>query len=267
MCKPEKENDYDSRLKNIKETILKLAELQNAANSLRSLPDIREAVNTLNNVLIDFNTSLKNMEKVAEARKIISNEIANIGISNFNIVGGSTSIKSFESRTKLSIAPDFGVVTTRLFKDKPNPYGFIPYLGVHVNFRPLNRDVPFWSYDHKFINYLSAFVGWSLVNIKNGPNLTAKADSISGFFSAEKGTLMTGIGIRLGNAVKVTTGAMYYFKYHEDPNNLGFYNSRKLKAWPFIGLSIDLALKDFLNGISDVLSAAPRAHNPPPPIK
>lgn len=263
-CQATKTLDFDGRLINIKSTIAALAELYTVANALHTVAGMPAEAIILKNTIAEFDAAQTSLKVVADARKSITKLIADIGISNFNSVGGTTNIKSFDTRTKFSIAPDFGVVTTRLFKDKANPYSFVPYLGFHVNFRPLNRDIAWRTYHHKPISYLSAFVGWSLVNIKNGPHLTSKADSVTGFFTGEKGTLMTGLGFRLGNAVRITTGAMYYFKYSSDAINPSFYGKRQLKAWPFVGLSLDLALKDLLNGISDVFTAAPRTYNPPP---
>lgn len=261
-CKPQNEKEYDNRTKNLDNTIASLHELYLTASSLH-LQDSLKTVNLLSALEKDIKVAKVNLKVVADARTAIITSIKDIkGLSKFNVVKGSSVIATFDARTKLSISPDFGIVTTRIFDKKANPYPFIPYLGFHVNFRPLNRDIPFHSYHHKLISYFSAFAGWSLVNISNGPTMTNKADSINGFFNSDKGTLMTGIGIRLGNFVRITTGGIYYFKFTEKSSNPLTYE-RKLKAWPFLGLSLDIALKDLLNGITDVFSGVPKTYNPP----
>ncbi|AXE21810.1 hypothetical protein DR864_28470 (plasmid) [Runella rosea] len=68
---------------------------------------------------------------------------------------------------------------------------------------------------------------------------------------------------------------MWYFKYF--PNEIDLaknamdptktkHDRRNLQAWPFVGISLDLSLKDLLNGISDVFTGTPRAFQPPTQI-
>lgn len=262
-CKAAEPRDYDAQLRNIKNAVTGINELKSLALALKHVPDVPTALPLFTTMNTDLNSASASLKNLQVARKPILDGIIQLKLGNAQMITGTSVIKNFDSRNKLSIAPDFGVVTTKLFKGN-NPYPFVPYLGFHVNFRPLNRDVAWKTYNHKFISYWSLFFGWSLVNIANGPHLEAKADSISGFFNGTKGTLMTGLGYRLGNAVRITFGSMYYFQYQAtNVTTPTVYDKRHLKAWPFVGLSIDLAFKDLLNGVQDIFASAPKRYNPP----
>ncbi|MFZ6011389.1 MAG: hypothetical protein ACOYXT_13660 [Bacteroidota bacterium] len=264
LCTPNTKSDYARRktaLSNSLAAIDQLYVLSAAAEqSDNALNPGTRALKTFRDELAALD---KDMGEIVKAWSAIKTAVASVGLAPIDKLDASTNINSFDTRTKLSIAPDFGVVTTRIGRDGANPYDVVPYLGFHINFRPINRDVKFWSYRHNTWHYLSFMVGWSLVNIGNGP--TAGKDSVSSYFAKEKGTLLTGVGIRLGNALKLTVGEMLYFKYSESASNPGVYTDRKLRSWPFVGISIDLSLKDLLNGLSDTFSGAPKAFTPTSP--
>jgi len=273
LCKTNGENEFESRQANLKVTLAAIEELYIIAEALQTgKPYLAPAVVTIKSYRDTIRSLLKDsrladLEKIVQVRKKIKDIVFIMALSRLTMLGGVTHVYSFETRSKLSIAPDFGIVTTRIGNDASNPYSFVPYLGFHINLRPINRDIPFWSYRHRPLHFASLFLGWSIVPIDNGPKLSAGADSVRSFFSKDKGTLLTGLGIRLGNFARLTSGAMWYFKYTRsgsgpDPT---IYDQRKLKSWLFIGLSVDLALKDLLNGISDVFTGAPRVFRPPTP--
>jgi hypothetical protein len=264
-CKVTENYLHENRLANIKASLGLVEELYFLAEAIHtSNTNLDGAVNSLKAFREELQNLVTQFEPVVQERKSINDVLFNIGLSNLNQLGGNTYVSSFETRSKLSIAPDFGIVTT-LGKDGSNPYPFVPYLGFHINLRPINRDITFWSYHHKPLHHWSILFGWSLVSIDNGPKQLAGADSVASFFSKGKGTLLTGVGFRLGNVVRITGGGMWYFKYQPSAVNTNFYDQRRLKYWPFIGVSLDLSIKDLLNGISDVLTGAPRTFRPPNP--
>lgn len=271
-CDPAKLTQYETRSDNLQTTQVAVDQLlavaQLLANPYRA--ESIKAVEVLNKLQTDLRALRKEFDAVLKARKTIKNKLFSQSVSQLTTLGSNTYTYSFDTRNKLSIAPDFGVVTTRIGNDGTNPYAFVPYLGFHINFRPINRDVPFKSYNHTLGHRLSLMFGYSIVSVDNGPKLSPGiADSVSSFFSGSKGTLITGFGFRLGNAVRITTGYMWYFShtstYAAKPNMPLIYDQRRLQTWPFVGLSLDLALKDLLNGITDVFKGSPRRYYSPPP--
>lgn len=257
---------YESRQTNIKATATAIDELYTVAASLEvANPAVTPATIYLKSYATYFQSATKKIALLVKARKEVKDKIFDLGISGLDRASGDANVYGFEARNKISIAPDFGFALTP-FNNKTNPYPFLPYLGFHVNLRPLNRDVPFNSYTHRGLNRWSLMVAWTLVNIDNGPKRTANVnqDSIASFFNA-KGTLLTGVGFRLGNAVRITSGTAWYFKYQLNDANVPLvYNDRKAKVWPFVGVAVDLALKDLLNGISDVFTGTARNYVAPP---
>jgi hypothetical protein len=158
------------------------------------------------------------------------------------ILSGNTYM-SFETRNKMLLTPDFGIVTSAITSEgKSLEYGIIPYLGFHINLMAVDKDITFKSYKKHPLQYFSLMVGWSLVNMK-------KDSAYANFF--EKSSLLTGIGFRLNNAFRITAGTQWLFKLGLDANH---QETRKLKAMPFIGLSFDLNVKQYLNGFTDLLS-------------
>lgn len=60
---------------------------------------------------------------------------------------------------------------------------------------------------------------------------------------------MMGLGLRISNALRITSGAILFNK--EDPNPI--IDNKKLAATPYVGLSIDLSLKSIMNDISSLI--------------
>jgi hypothetical protein len=107
-------------------------------------------------------------------------------------------------------------------------------------------------------------LGWSLVSIDSDSLRGAEKDSVSSFFSKGKGTLLTGLGFRLNGAIRVTAGYMWYFNFSRSPTNPLIYDRRRF-AWPYLGISLDLNLKDLLSGITDIFTGLPRRYQAPKP--
>ncbi|AXE21811.1 hypothetical protein DR864_28475 (plasmid) [Runella rosea] len=190
-CKLTESDLYDERAENLKTSLAAVEELYIVSESLvKGQPNLQSAVDGLKSFRNELLDLITDFADISAARKAIKDNIFEIGLGPVFALGGSTFIFSFETRNKLSLAPDFGLVTTRIGNDGSNPYGFVPYFGFHVNFRPINRDVPFKSYNHKPFHYGSLFIGWSLVSIDNGPKQSAGADSVASFFSKGKGTFI-----------------------------------------------------------------------------
>jgi hypothetical protein len=258
---------YEERAANLKLTRTSVDELVTITQVLAT-PAETDLTMVLNE-LLELQSQLRKLEtafaKVIKVRKAIKDYIFRQAFSNLTTFGGTTFVYSFEVRSKLSISPDFGVVTTRLGNDDANDYPFVPYLGFQVNLRPINRDIDFKSYRHNFWHRPSIMLGWSLVSIDSDSLRGAGKDSVSSFFSKGKGTLLTGLGFRLNGAIRVTAGYMWYFNFSRSAANPAIYDRRRLRAWPYLGMSLDLNLKDLLSGITDIFTGLPRRYQAPKP--
>ena len=260
-CSLTSESHIEERTANLATTLAAVEKLHELALLLQAAGQAGLGGAVLN--LEQFRDDLRKLKKqfdeqVLKNRKGIRDGIFTIGLAEPRRLNGDTYVPVFETRTKMSITPDLGVITTRIGNDGRNPYSFVPYLGFHINLRPINRDVPFWSYKHKPLHYFSLLAGVSMVSLDNGPKQSVGADSVRSFFGKTSGTLVTGLGVRLGNVVRLTAGRVWYFHYLQNEQFPEIYNRRRLKSWPFVGISLDLAIKDLLNGISDAFKVAPR---------
>lgn len=266
QCTPVQDRQYDARVSNLKATVAALDELASLANAFPTeIATLNPAIQDLQKLRASLKTLQPKLESTMKLRQALGVSIASLASSSLQILAGNTSVVGFETRNKLSIAPDFGIVTTKLTKGgRNNPYPFLPYLGFNVNLHPINRENYFRSYPHRISHYLSLSIGWTLVQVDNGPKQTYNPaqDSIRSYFKG-KGTLLTGAGFRLGNAARISVGGVWYFQYMQNSTTKA-YTDRRLRAWPFIGLSLDMSLTTLLNGITDVFGATPRAFVPKP---
>ena len=191
------------------------------------LSELKAEVNCNQKLLIKF------LIKEKEIKKIVNND------DTYNIVkyNSSTLILDFEKRSKFQITPDFGWIGYGFQEDF---YGFSPYLGFHINFRYINKNIPFSKLPNKTcFHYLSFMTAWSLTSI-------SEEGKRKDFFS--NSTLLTGLGIRLNNSLRITGGVNWF--YMIDPNPL--INEKSIAVTPYVGLSIDLDVKQFLNGFADL---------------
>jgi hypothetical protein len=246
------QSDYSKRISNIDATITQLNAIKRAM--FLSLPKSAagrlDANTTINNLITWMNyleASKNELKGLLNIRKLIEGAIMdNMYIGNsFNnaSIASGNSYLNFETRNKVLLTPDFGITTSAFTKDGNSlDYGIVPYLGFHINFMALDKDISFSSYKKNWKQYLSLMVGWSLVDMKQ----ESKYDN---FF--EKSSLLTGIGYRLNNVIRITAGSQWLFKLRED--SLGNH-SRKLFGVAYVGLSFDLNIKQYLNGFTDLLS-------------
>ena len=132
--------------------------------------------------LIKFISKRKDLDQV-----LFSERYVGYSFFGLDILSGN-SIMSFEARNKLTLGPEFGVVTSVFDKrGKDLEYGIIPYLGFSINFMGINKDVKYSSYTKDWRQRLSFGIGWSLVNLN-------KEGERASFF--EKGSMLTGFGFR-----------------------------------------------------------------------
>ncbi len=174
-------------------------------------------------------------DKLKEIKsKIIENDLFKKSTS----FSATSEIFSFETRAKFRITPDFGYVGYGFQKDFN---GITPYLGFQIEFRYFDKNIPFKLIPNKTI--------WHRLSFNTGITLASlKKDGQREDFFKDKSLLM-GFGFRLSNALRLTGGTILFNR--EDPNPL--IDNKKLGVTPFIGLSIDLSLKQFLNDMSGLI--------------
>lgn len=241
--------DLSKRTANLDSSVRYLGQLQRALYLLTPTGDasVAASLTSIEVWIAQLQTSRGLLENMIQQRKTIEDKIMDnyfdgMGFTYTQVLGGNTYL-NFETRNKLLLTPDFGVVTPSISGEgKGLDYGIIPYLGFHVNLMAVDKDIVYKSYRKHLLQRLSLMVGWSLVNL-------AKADKYDNFF--EKSALLTGAGYRLNNVIRITTGAAWLFRLGVDQRG---DPTRKLKAAPYLGLSFDLNIKQYLNGFTDLLS-------------
>lgn len=256
------QNDYSKRVTNIDASINSLNNLKRSLFLLQPKSGPRSNISTSINSILGWiaflQTSKTGIKGLVTKRKIIESKIvdslyAGYSFENASMASGNSYL-NFETRNKVLLTPDFGIVTSSISKNgKSLEYGIVPYLGFHINLMAVDKDLHFNSYKKHWKQYLSVMVGWSLVNMQQD-------SSYGNFF--EKSSLLTGVGYRLSNVIRITAGSQWLFKLGTDINK---NPTRKLAAMPFIGISFDLNVKQYLNGFVDLLSGIGKTQAPKPP--
>lgn len=179
--------------------------------------------------------SLNDQQKDEKIRsEIMNSEVFKKG----SWVTSTSEIFSFETRAKFRITPDFGYVNYG-FQDDFN--GITPYLGFQLEFRYFDKNIPFKLIPNKTILHRLSFnSGITLASLK-------KEGKREDFFANK--SLMMGFGFRLSNALRITSGTILFNK--EDPNPL--IDNKKVAVTPYIGLSIDLGIRQLLNDLSGLI--------------
>lgn len=244
------QKDYNKRTANIDSSISILNNLRRSLFLVKPLhpgSNVPAAIANVDKLISELFSAKKNIVAQAKKRKEIEALILKTQFSGYyftlSSIASGNSYLNFETRNKVLLTPDFGIVTSAITKKgKELEYGLIPYLGFHINFMPVDKDLSFRSYKKNWKQYFSFMVGWSLVNMN-------QSDSVyKNFF--EKSSLLTGFGYRLGNVARISAGTQWLFKTGTNSNNQPF---RKLHFFPYVGLSFDLNVKQYLNGFVDLL--------------
>jgi hypothetical protein len=255
------QNDFIKRVSNIDASINVLNNLKKVLFLLKPIStatsNITLSITRIINWISFLQTSKSELRGLLRLRKSIESKIIeNIfdGTSfNYASMASGNSYLNFETRNKVLITPDFGITTSAITKEgKKLEYGIVPYLGFHLNLMAVDKDISFKSYKKNWKQYTSLMVGWSMVNMKQD-------STYDNFF--EKSSLLTGAGFRINNTIRLTAGAQWLFKFGKDAAN---NRTKKLQAYPFLGLSIDFNMKQYLNGFTDLLSGIGKTKLPKP---
>lgn len=238
---------YSKRIENINYTLSQIDELTFAINyvkmrhsgTITNLDKLQIGLDALSTNLKNERTLIKGiLEKIDVIKEAMKNDntfAKGIAISD------DTYNNDFITRTKVIITPDFGFVYYRNQNSPKDFNGLLPYFGFHINFKPIDSDIPWRVYPRKTIlHYFSGFVGVSLITIaQEGERYDFLGNS----------PMVIGLGYRLGHAIRITAGSLLYYK--DDANPLV---SRKVFAGtPFVGLSIDLRIRDMISNVTQLL--------------
>jgi hypothetical protein len=153
-------------------------------------------------------------------------------------ISSTSEIFSFETRVKYRVYPDFGYV---YYGFKDNFYGVTPYLGFQMELRYLDKNIPFRLIQNRKI--------WHRLSFNSGITLASlkKDGKREDLFSGK--SLLLGMGFRFSNAIRLTGGIILFNR--EDTNPL--IDDKKLAITPFVGISIDLSLKQMFTDFSSLI--------------
>jgi len=119
----------------------------------------------------------------------------------------------------------------------------LPYTGVNIYFRPVNRNIPLRTYK-EFWDYLgvrtSLLLGVTLSSVE-------KTDVRKGLFGNL--ALVLGAGFRPIPFLKINGGCMVYYSYSSNPLVSREHYHTTLS--PFVSLSIDMDVKPLFAGIGE----------------
>lgn len=147
---------------------------------------------------------------------------------------------SFDTRTSLTIFPNFGYV---YYGFKNNFNGATPFWGLTFNFRYIDRDIPLKRVFRRFDSRrIGLTLGITTASIAKEP--------FRNDFLTNKTSLLGGLEYRITHAVKFSAGYILYWKQNANPLLI----DQKLGYQPFIGISLDLKLEQTLSDIGNIFS-------------
>ncbi len=241
-----KEIEYSKKKENCKKSIKQIEELEISLDKLSLIglvdsTDFRVLLSELKSEIINNQINIQNYLSQDGTIKMIvnKNNDSNNLFFKVNNYSSTTAVLDFEKRSKFQITPDFGWIWYGLQEDFN---GFSPYLGFHINFRYINKNIPFSRLPNKTfadLHYWSFMTAWSLTSI-------SEEGKRENFFA--NSTLLTGIGFRFCNALRATAGVNWFYKLDPNPT----IETKSIAVTPYIGLSVDLDVKQFLNGFTDL---------------
>jgi hypothetical protein len=153
-------------------------------------------------------------------------------VTGMIVIAGSTT-GSFATQSNNYISADTGVVCAPELSDCTT------YAGTNIYFRPINKAAPLSQFGNFFQTLdrrLSLTIGLTVTGIADDKT----RDDLFGSQS-----LVLGLGARLTNSVRLTTGALVFKEL--DPNPL--VDNPKLTTTYFFSLSFDIDVVPALKGI------------------
>lgn len=142
----------------------------------------------------------------------------------------------------LQIVADGGLIFTGF----QNGFNTVtPYVGINIALRPLDSDLPFRSLvRNKRISTLQRFT----IDLGVTLNSIAKANYRANLFGNDN--VMVGLGYKFSHVISVNFGGLIY--NNVDPNPL--LDKKTVAVAPYVGISINLKIKDALGDIAKVFA-------------
>jgi hypothetical protein len=206
-----------------------------------SNPDVTNFIKCLRDLAASLGSVRKELSKVLSEQDAISKEDVEsyqlYEVIKNNAIG-TTSMLDFVSKSKLRIVPDFGFVALLKGNNSVAFQDFTPYLGFNINFREIDKSIPFSMIRFKTWRHRLSFQ--SGITLRSLKIENERED----FFGSN--CLITGLSFRLSNAFRISGGTVWFKTI--DPNRLS--NDKPIGFSPYIGISLDLELQDLFGGIA-----------------
>jgi hypothetical protein len=242
-----KANDIDGRLANITSSIALLHASREFLIRVQALQDSVSSV-AVNTVLRCMDGLEASMTQTSALLKKLSKNVADrrdYFVDNYDLLtpsplsAGTSTSMDFVTSYKFRIVPDFGFIG--VFKgSKVGFQDMTPYLGFNINFRSIDKSIPMRNVLYKsWLHYLSFIGGITLRSLK----IDGKRDNFFG-----DNDLLTGLGFRLNNAIKLTGGVVWFRRIDTNPLS----TNKPLGCSGFAGISIDLELQSLFGGIANL---------------
>ena len=229
---------------NIAETEKKIVKLRDSIEAkTKAILEINEEfVDLINEKLEEYSHKIfdslfrpnKNIEfkRFKDETGYLPNYLKTIGPITKKVSTISTHPLNFEKSFKRSLVPDFGLLVNRF---PGNEYRGLPYVGVHIPFAPVNRDVSMAQSKLSFSQRTSLHVGITLSSIAED---NIRDDLFNDY------SLMLGFGHKvIHHALRINTGVIAY-------NKIDAVNGDKSFALtPYLGLSIDIEIRRWLEEV------------------
>lgn len=249
--------DFDQRFTNLKTSLKILKQLQYFIK-LMSL----EEGNSINCTQIEENikVSLKTLaadtslySTFVNARTIWKKTFQDLAIGfymyNNEQSALSTKIFDFKTRNRNYINACFGLVNYGAVYGRANFsqysrfYDVSPFLGVNINLRPMDKDLPLSQVANKnFWMRTAVFAGITLNSLKDD-NKTRED-----FFNRSNLSLLLGGSYRITNGIRMNYGTLLFKR----PNSNPLLNRKLITAAPFAGFAIDLDLKELIGDVTAI---------------
>lgn len=186
----------------------------------------------------NFRLHKKQQEIKSKFLKLIPDNNAEQNLAPYVITGDSY-ILSFKERNKLKFTPDLGLIC---YGFQESFTGVSPYVGFHYNLSYLDKNIAFKKIPNKNIfDFLS-------INIGITTNSIEEENKRKGIIGNQ--ALMTGLGIRINNTFRISTGSLLFKKINENPLS----NNTSISTTPYAGLSLDFEINELLNGFTKLFA-------------
>ena len=179
------------------------------------------------------------LESIEKEKKNYTNPLPNfllhiVELAKYNQVKKLSSYPDkYETGYKRTLVPDFGYITYIPYEGGIK--GGSPYVGVHISLSPVNKDVPLKLSQLSFAQRFSIHTGVTL-------NSLGKDGFREDFFSNY--SLMLGGGYKvLTQSTRLNFGGLFFKK------NDAVSGNSSIAIQPYIGLSIDIEIRKWLEGI------------------